>query len=255
MVYKIARRTAFIVWWVAAAGLQGCASNPRASVSNDRWLTGKGFATRSDWSSTALHLRRQQMRNTVRISQLLRRVPRVRLQPSPENPLGLTRVLGGDEGTCVLHVYLNGLRLAPRDTGERIDLDARVGVPDLDALELHLGTEGPVLDPDGCGSLLLWDQSMKHVGDPDFVGSITGRLEGDLPDAPVHVQLRPDGPMLRVEASGRFSFAGLLPGAYQLEFTVEGRPVALHTARVYANSESLVDVRVQSRARPATASF
>jgi hypothetical protein len=233
---------------MAVTVLASCASHGGGVAdASDQWLAGKGFAPRGDWGSTALHLRGEQMRATVRISQLLRRVPGVRLQPTRDNPLGLIRVLDEHRGTCVLQVYLNGVRMVPRDSEAQVDLDARVGVPDLDALELHLGPDGPVYDPVGCGSLLLWDRSMRHVRDPEFRGSIRGQVEGESPDAVSGVRIRSSGLLQRPDSAGSFVFSGLLPGEYELEFIVTERPVARERVRVYAYTESQVMLRAIRR--------
>ena len=187
------------------------------------------------------------MRATARISQLIRRVPEVRLQPNRDNPLGLTRVLDGDRGSCVLQVYLNGVRMVHRDSEMRVSLDASVRLPGLDALELHLGPDGPVYDPEGCGSLLLWDQSMQHVEDPEFLGSIRGRIESETPGMVTGVRIEAGGLLQRPDSAGFFFFSGLLPGEYQLEFIIPEQPVVRHSVRVYAYEESQVEMRVQSR--------
>ena len=229
-------------------GLTSCAPTrgPRAGAS-DQWLARKGFAERGEWSSTALHLRAQQMRSTVRISQLIRTVPGVRLQPSRDNPLGLIRVWDENREPCVLQVFLNGVRMVPRDPGDRVDLDARVGVPGLDALELHLGPDGPVYDPEGCGSLLLWDHGMQHVGGPEFLGSIRGQVESESPDEVVGVRIGSDGPVQRPDAAGFFRFSGLRPGEYDLEFIISGQPVTHQSARVYAYMESKIELQGRRR--------
>jgi hypothetical protein len=187
------------------------------------------------------------MGSTVRISQLIRRIPEVRLQPNRSNPLGLTRVLDEDRGSCVLQVYLNGVRMVHRDSEARLNLDASVGLPELDALELHLGPDGPVYDPEGCGSLLLWDHSMQHVEDPEFLGSIRGQVESESPDTVVGVRIEAGGLLQRPDSAGFFFFSGLLPGEYQLEFIIPERPVVRYRARVYAYEESRVEMKVQRR--------
>jgi len=249
MVFKIVRWAMLVpTWTIVLAGLASCASHQgQVAISSDQWLAGKGFATRGDWDSAALHLQRQQMRSTLRISQLIRRVPDVRLRPNGDNPLGLTRVLDENPGTCVLQVYLNGVRMAPRDVEAQVDLDARVGVPDLDALELHLGPDGPVYDPEGCGSLLLWDQSMQHVGGPAFLGSIRGQVESEVADTIVGVRIGSSGLLQSPDSAGFFFFSGLLPGEYEIEFVVRGRPVVRHRARVYAYTVAQVELRAQRR--------
>ena len=233
---------------VLVLGVSGCAtSSAGAPASTSAWLAGKGFGQRADWASTALHLRGPQMQESLRLSRLLRTVRDVRLRPGPDNPLGLTRILDGGQGTCVLPVYLNGVPLVPSDPTAQVDLDGRVGLAELDGLELHLGPEGPVYDLAGCGGLLLWDRSMRHVDDPAFVGGIRGRVRGDIPDEGVDVRIGAAGPLQRVGASGSFTYAGLLPGAYDLEFIIPGQPVLRYTARVYAGMDVEVEVRVARR--------
>lgn len=230
------------------AALAGCASaGGHAPATSDRWLADRGFPSRGAWPSAALHLRGPQLQSTLRLSQLLRRVPEVRLQPTRENPLGLTRILDGEGASCVLGVHLNGVPMVPRGADARVDLDARVGVPDLDALELHLGPEGPVFDLQGCGSLLLWDRSMRHVEDPEFEGSVRVVVT-DAPEGPgVGVRLGADGALRPLDADGSCVFEGLLPGAYPVELVVPGAATLRHTARVYAHVESTVELRVQPR--------
>ena len=236
------------VWMIVLSGLVSCASGGAGTViPGDPWLAAKGFAGRADWSSTALHLRKQQMRSTLRISQLIRRVPDVRLQPNRANPLGLTRILDEEPGSCALQVYLNGVRMVPRDSLARVDLDARVGVPDLDALELHLGPDGPVYDPEGCGSLLLWNQSMRHVQDPEFSGSIRGQVLSQSPDRVAAVRIGSSGPLQRPDSAGVFLFRGLLPDEYQLEVIVAEGSVGRQSVRVFAFTESQVTLQGRRR--------
>lgn len=244
------RRVALVsLGTLLAAALAGCAARQgSAAISGDEWLAGKGFPSRGDWPSTALHLRGPQLRSTLRISELLRRVPEVRLRPGPANPLGLTRVLDDPGATCVLQVYLHGVPMVVRDADARVDLDGRVGVPNLDALELHLGPEGPVRDPEGCGSLLLWDRSMRHVEDPEFVGSIRGRVEGVPIDGEIGVRLGTGGTLQRPDPGGTFAFGGLLPGKYELEVVLRGETALRHVTRVYAHWESSVELRIRPRA-------
>jgi hypothetical protein len=192
------------------------------------------------------------MRGHPRISDLIRGIRDVRFRPGPANPLGLTWVRDGGRAPCALGVFLNGVPLVPRDPGARYDLDGRVGVAELDALELHLGPEGPAYDQEGCGSLLLWDRSMRHVDDPAFVGGVRGRVLGELPDAGVEVRIGPEGVLTSVPASGSFTFTGLLPGEYELQFVTSGRTVARHVARIYAGAVSEVEVRVEGREAPAS---
>ncbi|GMV04241.1 MAG: hypothetical protein AMXMBFR53_05220 [Gemmatimonadota bacterium] len=240
------RRAALVSLGLLVAGLGGCASRQgSAAIPVDDWLAGKGFPSRGDWPSAALHLRGPQLRSTLRISELLRRVPQVRLRPGPANPLGLTRVLDDPGATCVLQVYLNGVPMVVRDAETRVDLDARVGVPDLDALELHLGPGGPVYDAEGCGSLLLWDRSMRHVEDPPFVGSLRGRVVGLPADTVSGVRIGPDGELRPPDSAGSFDFPGLLPGEYPVEVVLRGGAVLRRTARVYAHVESSVELRVR----------
>jgi hypothetical protein len=249
MLVKTVRRGILLsVWTIVISGLVSCASGGAGPAGpGDQWLSGKGFAGRAGWSSTALHLRKQQMRSILRVSQLIRRVPEVRLQPSRANPLGLTRILDGDPGSCALQVYLNGVRMVPRDSLARVDLDARVGVPDLDALELHLGPDGPVYDPEGCGSLLLWNRSMRHVQDPEFSGSIRGQVQSQSPDRVAGVRIGSSGPLQRPDSAGVFSFLGLLPGEYQLEVIVAEGSVGRQSVRVFAFTESQVTLQGRRR--------
>jgi hypothetical protein len=137
--------------------------------------------------------------------------------------------------------------MAPRDAEARVDLDARVGVPNLDALELHVGPDGPVYDPEGCGSLLLWDQSMQHVRDPEFLGSIRGQVESEVADTVVGARIGASGRLQRPDSAGFIFFSRLLPGEYEIEFVVRGRPVVRHEARVYAYLESRVELGVRER--------
>ena len=78
------------------------------------------------------------------------------------------------------------------------------------------------------------------------------RAVGELPDAGIEVRIGPEGVLQRVAASGSFSFTGLLPGEYELEFVTSGRTVARHVARIYAGAVSEVEVRVAGREAPAS---
>jgi hypothetical protein len=88
---------------------------------------------------------------------------------------------------------------------------------------------------------------MRHVDGPEFLGSISGQVVGESPDTVVGVRIGPDGPLQRPDAQGFFSFSGLLPGEYQMEFIIPGQPVVRRSARVYAFTESQVVVEGRRR--------
>jgi hypothetical protein len=78
------------------------------------------------------------------------------------------------------------------------------------------------------------------------------RAVGELPDAGIEVCIGPEGALQRVAPSGSFSFNGLLPGEYELEFVVSGQTVHRHLARIYAGAASEVEVPVVGRKAPAS---
>ena len=245
---------------IALAGLLSCAS--RGSFAADpadgyhdsdapdqpeEWLSGTGFEERRGWSSAVLHLGTPELDSIVRISDAIRQVPGVKLRPNSGNPWGLSRVFDGDRGSCDVPVYVNGARTALRDFGAQLDLDAFVRSLKPEALELHLGPDGPLHDPEGCGCLILWDLGVRREVDWEFVGSIRGRVRSEHLDTAARVRLEPGGLLQQLDSAGTFLFSGLLPGEYQLGIMIPERPVVRQSVRVYAFEESRTEIEVIRR--------
>ena len=126
-----------------------------------------------------------------------------------------------------------------------ISLDSFVPALLLDGLELHLGETGPTLEADGCGSLLLWSEALRTREDPAFRGSVVGCVLSETPDTVIRVALESSGMDREPSHEGRFGFASLLPGVYQLVFITPQGPVTRREVRVFAHRESAIELEVK----------
>lgn len=208
------------------------------------WLTSTGFPGRADWPSVRLHLDRDAIAGEPRVSRLLRGVPEVAPLPARDLGWGVHRVDSTGVPLCELDVWLNGSEAVRPPLAAAEDVDDLVDGRVLSGLELHLGLEGPVRDPEGCGALLLWSEELFTGWDQPFRGRVAGVVGGELADTVKEVVLEPDGQRIRPDRQGRYRTAGVLPGVYEVVFLAPQGPLLRRWTRVYALAETRVDVEV-----------
>jgi hypothetical protein len=192
----------------------------------ERWLRSVGFDVRRDRALASLTNLEIGETGELRLDRILDDHPRLETEilVSGESVVWLERSMEGtpDSERCRLEVYLNGSLV-------RYRFD-RVGVPGLDAtlqprwlsgLEVFDGASAPVGAPDSCGALLLWVDEVRSEDDPQFVGSIFGRVPATgAGDGPVRLVLRPGGVEAMIDDQGRFDFGPVPPGGYDVEVEV-----------------------------------
>ena len=223
----------------------GCTPGGRPLVdtgSSSFWLASTGFDQRADWPSTVLHLGRDEMGGATRITYLLDRTPEVAALPARGEGWGVHLQPEDGEPGCELDVRVNGVERRRRPTSQARSVNAVMAARRLSGLEIHAGTEGPVQDPDGCGTLLLWSEEAREAGEPPFRGRVVGRIRGNAADTVVAVRLEPDGQRIRPDQEGRYELAGVVPGVYEVVFMAASGPLLRRRARVYAFADARVDL-------------
>jgi hypothetical protein len=98
----------------------------------------------------------------IRVSDVLRRVPGIRIIPSgASNIVSFSRSLG-ISGPCLPTVYLDGMRM-----GQQEDIDFLAMPTTLEAIEVYPSSIGaPIEYSGGCGSILLWTRTEPRIPDP-----------------------------------------------------------------------------------------
>lgn len=147
-------------------------------------------------------------------------------------------------------VYVNGSPVSRRAAGGNWTVDFLASPRDLLALEVHGGMEGPVLDPQGCGNVLIWTRGEGPIADGSFRGSVSGVFRGPAAERVTEVALLPGTPLGSFGPSGDFSFLSVLPGAYEVVLKAGDAVVGREPVRVYAYAESRIEVEA-SGADPA----
>lgn len=235
----MARHVAALAAALAAVALGACTGGgPRTLAPERSWIESTGFPERGDWPSVSLHLSRTQMATVRRLSDLLRRDTTLVLRPPFGEAWGVHRRLTGNVAGCALNVMLNGVQMIRVREDRLLALDGLARPRELDGIEVHHGAEGPVHDPAGCGTVLLWTERITGAGDEPFVGRIVGMVAGEQADAVVEVRLDPVGLRTRPDREGRFEFFEVLPGAYDVVYLSATGPLARRSARVYAYSDT-----------------
>ncbi len=225
----------------------GCVRQGRdlGSGEDSFWLASTGFPERAEWPSTVLHLGRDAIGGERNVSRLLREAPGVAALEARDLGWGVHRVDSAGARVCELAVWFNGSEAARPPLASLEDVDDLVDAQRLSGLEVHLGADGPVRDPDGCGALLLWSEDLFTGWDRPFRGQVAGRVRGELADTVEAVLLEPDGQRIRPDAQGRYRTAGVLPGLYEVVFMAPQGPLLRRWTRVYALAETRVDVEVE----------
>lgn len=232
---------------LVAALLFACAPN-RSAPPADRgvWLTETGFAQRSGWPSTILHVGAPDAGRPARIMDRIEADPTLEVDLPGDLIWGIRRVAANGR-RCELAVYFNGTRHVRRDFGGGTDFEGLLGLQLLDGIEIHAGPARPVLDPTGCGVVLLWSHEERDERDPAFVGTIHGVVRSEAPDSVRSIRVEPGGRVVSPDPQGRVTLSDLLPGPYELVLLGSEGELARHRARVYAYETTEVELTVRRR--------
>jgi hypothetical protein len=141
-------------------------------------------------------------------------------------------------------VFLNGAQVERKRAGGDWTLDFLVRTADLDGIELHTGPEGPLLDEDGCGVLLLWSDAPLLRSDVPFTGTVEGTFWGDGAELVSEVTLEPGGQRATFDRNGEFVFREIRPGLHWVVVKTAAGPVSRERVRVYAFARSWIDVPI-----------
>jgi len=116
---------------------------------------------------------------------------------------------------------------------------------DLDGIEIHVGPEGPLIDPSGCGVLLLWSEAAARGGSASFYGSIEGIFWGTHEADVVEVALEGSDQRADLTGGGTFVFREVLPGLREVLVRTADEIVGRDTVRVYAFARSAIDISIR----------
>jgi hypothetical protein len=249
-----------------------------------RWLATKGFELRG--SRALLHQTRDQFegRGLESIEKILTQVPRVEAKKLVSE--GIEYRLHAFEGwqsnpeespSCPLGFYLNGSLVqanVPTLLGEYttrgalpsgnefrpLDLDRWIFPRYISAVEVFDVDESPVQAPGGCGAALFWVHRLESDEDPEFTGSLSGRVMRVPANAPVEgvkVTIQPLGLERTTDRFGRFEFGSLPAARYRVDVVVpEWGPFSSEVMlRAYSRAEVTLEVQPppaseQARTRP-----
>jgi hypothetical protein len=111
-----------------------------------------------------------------------------------------------------------------RDRGlAPLDLDRWLLPRELSGVEVHDADHAPSVPPGGCAAAFLWVHRLDHVQDPEFTGSLSGRvmrLPVNEPLAGVRVVVQPGGHEVVTDAFGRFDLGRLPAARYRVQVAV-----------------------------------
>jgi hypothetical protein len=201
-----------------AATLRSAAGQEEGSA----WLASKGFLYREAKNSALVHMSRDDLRRQSArdLNAFLRRVPGVRVRGLPNGGHEVLldpSPLPGD-AACHVETYLNGGRVELRQfdltpgsvdprSPRRVRLDDLVPFQNIDGLELYGPRDSPVASDESCGVLLIWSYADRRAADVPFTGAVKG------------IALR-----AVTDARGRFAFAAVPAGNYDIIAEVTGAP-------------------------------
>jgi hypothetical protein len=227
--------------WACAAGGRALDTSSGPTAADPGLLEIVGFEERSQWSSTLLHLEADEIGTRSSLSALLRRAERVRFRRPEGTEWGLHLVDAEGKNPCPVAIYINGSRYGrAQRPGSEVTLDALISGAAIAGLELHEGTEGPVIPGLDCGALLIWSLEADPVY--GFLGDVTALVEGSSADRVTSVVLEPGS--IEGRREGRYTFFAVLPGEYDVHFLGEDGPLDVRQVRAYAFAETEVSLEV-----------
>lgn len=195
------------------------------------WLASVGFDLRED--RALLHRTNREMIDLGydTLLQVLSEIPRLearllitgemvfRLHPTTE----WSRFSDVDD-SCELDFYLNGSLVRQRiDDIWEVQIHRMLEPRVVTGIEVFEGSSSPVGAPEDCGYILLWVTRLRHRDDPDFTGTVRGRVLGlgDLiPADSVVLRIQPGLAEARLDDQGRFDFGPLPPAVYVIEASI-----------------------------------
>jgi hypothetical protein len=221
-----------------AATLRSAAGQEEGSA----WLASKGFLYREAKNSALVHMSRDDLRRQSArdLNAFLRRVPGVRVRGLPNGGHEVLldpSPLPGD-AACHVETYLNGGRVELRQfdltpgsvdprSPRRVRLDDLVPFQNIDGLELYGPRDSPVASDESCGVLLIWSYADRRAADVPFTGAVKGialRNADGVPIQGARITLRTLGHNAVTDARGRFAFAAVPAGNYDIIAEVTGAP-------------------------------
>lgn len=128
------------------------------------------------------------------------------------------------DDSCELDFYLNGSLVRQRiDDIWEVQIHRMLEPRVVTGIEVFEGSSSPVGAPEDCGYILLWVTRLRHRDDPDFTGTVRGRVLGlgDLiPADSVVLRIQPGLAEARLDDQGRFDFGPLPPAVYVIEASI-----------------------------------
>jgi hypothetical protein len=129
-----------------------------------------------------------------------------------------------------------------------LDLDRWLFPRYVSAVEIFDAQESPVQAPGGCGAALFWVYRLDNDEDPEFTGSLQGRVmrvPANVPVEGVPVKIQPLGLERRTDRFGRFDFGFLPPARYRIDVVVPDWGPFSSEVMLRAFSRAEVTVEVQ----------
>lgn len=208
------------------------------------WLAATGFEARRLWPSAVLHLNREEVGGARSLGLLLGGAPELTVGRAEGEGWGVYRRTPEGGRGCALTVFVNGVRSPRIDrAGSRLDIDGLISPRSIAGLEVHLGSEGPVHVPDGCGAVVLWTPYGLDASTAAFQGRVVADIRGSAADTVIALRLDPGAGYLRIGGAGIHTLQAL-PGLYELLFLSASGPLDRRSVRVYAHYEAWVELEV-----------
>ncbi len=224
------------------------------------WLRSKGFPQRYSEHKALLQFTRDDIPATGarRLSDLLRRSPRVRIQHLANygDVLTLAPPDSAIAVGCPVGIVYNGALVRPGKVSASTDahpagmralrLDDLLEISRLDGLELYERGASPLPADSTCGTLLLWNWLDRRAVDYEVYGGVRGNtvdLATGQPLGGVRVDIEPGSNSVISDAAGEFSVARLLPGHYQVRAEYPG--ASLWQEAIELKAWSTLDLQLQ----------
>lgn len=244
--------------WMATALVVACAHAPEEAGSppgESAWLAAKGFPDRAAWS-VLVRLESYQVRGQE--GSLLTRLGEHPDLVVRRRANGARSLYMADQPLteCPVRVLINGVETEAFSPARPFDFTAWVRSSPLSGLEIYPPHAGPVDDPEGCGTMLLWHYEARAELDSHFRGSVVGRASEAQDGGPVAglaVLLTPGDHQTTSDARGRFQVRNLLPGTYRWRVQAPSGASAEGEVRLTAFAEAELTLQLEPSAADAPA--